>query len=568
MKRLLKWLSGMLAIFVLILIGWVVIIRLYHPIPAMNLSPNHPDTAWNHGAVAHLLPTVNHERILIKVSFAKAQKSPPRLLVNNRPIQGVRTDSHGFFWYFDAKGLQPDTRYNLEIQNAVGHRLCDPWPLKTFPAPTAAPEKVRLLIYTCLGGHDVHINWFKAGPIPLKQRIRLLNRGLSFQPDAVISTGDQIYYDLRYGRTAKTMGLAPASIKYCGQFDRTRPVLGTTNEEVFKKVVSPQIADLYGTALRSYPTFFLLDDHDYFENDEASEKDTFGFLELILGLSPITKAGFSFPMDNFMLDLGRSAQKLYLPEFLPDIGRPVDMPDVGARDRAPGVAECYGTLRYGRLLEALLSENRRYLTLNGKDAVQIHPKAEKWMVNRMALEETRHVLNIITSYIGWSAGKWLDWYPDIRDPKTSTLTLDQPKYMWMPGWFEQHNRILEAAGKMQHSPPIFICGDLHSQGVCEILKSGNLDLRANPVISILSGSLGTGPRGFPSGLVRKMKAQAPHALNTRELMPVLEKNAFILMDFTPEKVTVRFFAWRPPEPVNAIETLQPHLTLEFKRKGI
>ncbi len=72
-----------------------------------------------------------------------------------------------------------------------------------------------------------------------------------------------------------------------------------------------------------------------------------------------------------MLDLGRAVQKLYLPEFLPDPGRPLSLPGTGEKDRAPGVSECYGTLRYGKLLEALLYESRRFTTLTGADAVMI-----------------------------------------------------------------------------------------------------------------------------------------------------------------------------------------------------
>ena len=70
-----------------------------------------------------------------------------------------------------------------------------------------------------------------------------------------------------------------------------------------KKAVGPQIADLYGTMMRSTPVFFLQDDHDYFENDEADDK-------LV-----------TLPPDPFMLNLARASQLLYYPEFLPDAHR-------------------------------------------------------------------------------------------------------------------------------------------------------------------------------------------------------------------------------------------------------
>ena len=89
--------------------------------------------------------------------------------------------------------------------------------------------------------------------------------------------------------------LAGRARRIAGVFDRTQPVLGTPNEQVLTKVVGPQIADLYGTMMRSTPVFFLQDDHDYFENDEAD--DTL----------------VTFPPDPFMLNVARASQLLYLP---------------------------------------------------------------------------------------------------------------------------------------------------------------------------------------------------------------------------------------------------------------
>ena len=152
-----------------------------------------------------------------------------------------------------------------------------------------------------------------------------LKRALSFHPDALISSGDHIYFDLRYDKSARTMGDSMRSIVQVGKFDPSLAVLGTQNEEVLKRAVGPQIANLYGTSCRSLPTFFMLDDHDYFENDIATEKDGFDILLLLLAWrSPFFKGGVSFPPDKLILDLGRASQKLYLPEFLPDDNRPAD----------------------------------------------------------------------------------------------------------------------------------------------------------------------------------------------------------------------------------------------------
>src|SRR5438093_1533320 len=111
-------------------------------------------TNWNAGSVIHLLPAVNHNRILIKASFEQPPPAPPRLRAGGKSYAGQRTDARGAFWAFDATGLEPARPYELEIVGAGGKRLCDPWPLKTFPAPSEQPQRLRLLIYSCAGGHD------------------------------------------------------------------------------------------------------------------------------------------------------------------------------------------------------------------------------------------------------------------------------------------------------------------------------------------------------------------------------------------------------------------------------
>ncbi len=573
------WIIGLLIVVVAF---WG--LRTYLTVKPVDYPINY-DKNWNEGKLLHILPTVNHERFLIKTSFKEPLETVPVIEVGEQNFEGVMTDTEGRFWMFNAPGLLPDTEYELVVKSKDGEKLCAPWPLKTFPAPDAEPEHIRLLIYTGLGGHDVHREWFKTGPQPLSIRHRLLNKALSFKPDAVISTGDQIYYDLTYDKAAKVMGDSPRARYHVGEFDRNKPVLGTKNEPVLKRSADPQIAYLYGTVCRSYPTFFLMDDHDYFENDTAMETDGFDIRLLLLAWrSPFTKGGISFPPDNFMLDAGRSVQKLYLPEFLPAPGRPKDLPgtqgeaaSVGAdlkgqyrpsvaydQGRAPSVSECYGTLRYGKLLEALLYESRRYTTLTGPDAVMIHPEAEKWLIKRMKDEETRHVLNLPATVFGWSAGKWMEWYPDIRG-EDGSLTKEIEKYKWQSGWFAQHNRILTAAASMEHSFPLFICGDLHNQSEGWIYRSGELDLSDNPVVAMCSGSLGTGPRMWPSAF-RGMVAEPPADIEMKEKLSPLEKNGFVIVDIYPEEMIVKFYAWRQPGPVSSIKDLKPHHEVTLTRQ--
>lgn len=530
----------------------------YRPV---ELVANHGRGDWDQGTIFHVLPTVNHERMLLKVSFDKSYDKPPRLLVDGRKVAGRMTDTQGMFWQFDVAGLKPDTEYQLSLTTAQGKAIGDEWPLKTFPAPDAEPKRLRLLIYTGLGGHDANIAWFGSGPLPLEVRIRLLKRALSFEPDAVVSSGDQIYYDLKYDASSKVMGADPRAINYAGEFDRDKAVLGTVNEKVLQKAVGPQIAYLYGTALRSTPTFFLLDDHDYFENDIATKEEELSNWKLffLAWRSPFFRGGVSFPPDDFMLELARSAQKLYLPEFLPDNNRPKQgFPATDADDRAQGVSEAYGTLRYGKLFEGLLHEGRRFVTLKGKKAHVIHPRAEEWLIRRMRAEDTRHVAHLSATVFGWSAGKWMEWYPDVRG-KDGHLTTAKDKYMWPEGWLLQHNRIMKAATGMDHTVPLFICGDLHSLAAGKLYQSGDLNMGDNPVHIVASGSLGTGRRAWPSAF-RGMKAEPSTVLKLKEELKPVEKNGFLIADFTPNKIVLRFFAWRPPEPVAKIDKLKPFYT--------
>jgi hypothetical protein len=109
---------------------------------------------------------------------------------------------------------------------------------------------------------------------------------------------------------------------------------GAANEAAFLRATGPQIAPQYGALCRSTPVFFMQDDHDYFDNDEATD-------DII-----------TFPPDQFMLNLARATRQLYYPEYLPDPERPLGLPGASAADRPPGVAEAFGTLRFGRTIFA------------------------------------------------------------------------------------------------------------------------------------------------------------------------------------------------------------------------
>src|SRR4051794_16559003 len=225
-------------------------------------------TGWDAGSVVHILPTVNHERILVKLSLRSAERKPPHFHVGGQTFKGLQTDTAGFSWCFDAPGLAPDHLYVVGVTNSSGHSLCAQWKLKTFPHPSATPKQFRVLIYTCAGGHDGLLDQRTGKPrtLSLERRRRLLQRGLSFRPDAVVANGDHVYWDL-LAPISRRLAASVAAEREFGKFDRSAPVFGTPNESILQHAAGPQIAALYGTMMREVPVFFVSDDHDYFDND-------------------------------------------------------------------------------------------------------------------------------------------------------------------------------------------------------------------------------------------------------------------------------------------------------------
>src|SRR5689334_10298342 len=110
------------------------------------------EKAWHAGRVHHLLPTVSHDRLLLKASFDRPLRGAPKLRAGNRAATGVRTDTAGEFYSFDITGLEPERTYQLSLLDSSGKHLCDPWPIATFPLPLDRPKRFRLMVYTCAGG--------------------------------------------------------------------------------------------------------------------------------------------------------------------------------------------------------------------------------------------------------------------------------------------------------------------------------------------------------------------------------------------------------------------------------
>ncbi|TFF98396.1 MAG: hypothetical protein EU547_01650 [Promethearchaeota archaeon] len=550
------------------------LISFYFFIPyiPINLSPNHPDTNWNHGSVVHILPAASHNRLLIKTSY-EHPVSNPTLNVSGTIFNGDMMDTNGYFWRFDAQNLSANTTYQLNLKDSIGNLLCDPWPLKTFPDPNSEPEHLKMVVYTGSGGHDACRSWYEMGQLPLSIRQKIINRAMDFNPDIVIGTGDQIYYDIMYGKGPQILGQSRRAIQFNGRFIPSLDVLGTQNEITLKNAVDCQISYLYGTALKSTPTYFILDDHEYFANDEANKEQSIDPSLLFVWANPIVQKGISFPPNDFMLELGRVAQKLYLPEFLPDENRPLSLPSTNLTGRAVNTSECFGTLRYGKLVEGLLYDVRRYVTGDYTNVSSINasflPKsAENWLIDRMKAEDAEYVINISPISYGWSAGKWLSWYPDIKTKINGrpTLTTDIEKYAWQEGWFKQHNRILNASFNMENSTDLFLCGDMHTQAAGFINKSGNLNFTSDPIPSVLIGSLGANGGSYPSGGLRGIEAMPPCDLLVDEKLPSYEKSGFVVVDITLDNIIIDFYGWRlSMDRVEEIDDLESHFTFTIKR---
>ena len=519
-----------------------------HKLYASESTPR--KTSWNAGSVIHIIPTANHESFLIKTSFKEALTQAPVLKVGRYNTAGIQSDTRGYFWQFYVNKLNSNKSYELQIVTSSGQELCDSWPLKTFPHPDEQVERCRILAFTCAGGNeDILLEDGTRFFLPLAQRQQLLERGLAFQPDLVIANGDHIYWD-QLTLLNKNESLIEAWHKIyrqTGTMDRNLPVLGTKNEAILKRIVDPQIAQLYGTRLRSTPGFMLTDDHDLFENDEANE-------ELI-----------SLPPSKHSLEAARATQHLYYPEFLPDPTRPASLPGSSAKDRVAGLSEVFGTIRYGRLLEALLYDTKRYVSLDGDKAGMVPQSAEEWLIERTANAETTQLMHIPSTPIGWSAGKWGEWYPDILQ-KDRTLGTNKAKPFWPSGWWHQHQRLIAALSSQKERAAIVANGDLHNFGAGKIMQSGDIDLRHNPVNAVCVGPLGSAGPLFPSTSFRGTGALPPSQLVLEENIKPLEKNGFTIIDITADEVVFQMFAWRPPEDPALIDNMKPYATFKVPGK--
>jgi hypothetical protein len=494
---------------------------------------------WQAGDVIHILPTANHDRFLIKTSFERTRDRAPLLKMEDRTVAGTKTDIDGRFWRFDAEGLRPDTTYELQLTEADGTPITAAWPLKTFPDPAARPKSLRILSYTCAGGHDGALLKGKSFFLNMAARRRLLKRAMSYRPDAVIANGDQIYFDL----TTTYQEIDPDYLRReiwekVGRIDTSVPMMHGANAPIFMKVCDAQIAGLYGNALRSTPVFFVTDDHDFFDNDEYTAHQA------------------TLPPDSYGTPGAEQTQHMYYPEFLPDPNRPEWLPGGDRAGLPPGANMCFGTLRYGALFEAVLYDCRRFVNYKGDHAMIVPQWAEDWLIARTAAEDTTHFFHVPSLPFAYSSGKLGDWYPDFLDKESGQMVVYKKKAGWQRGWFAQHQRLIAAMASQKRRVPVIVQGDFHASAAGSMYRSGEFDRLARPVHVVLTGTLATGDLAFPSSF-RAIESKPSQLVGMQQALAITEKNGFSIIDIDADRIVFRMFTWRPPQDIAEIDTMEP-----------
>ena len=448
--------------------------------------------------IFHALPTVNHNRIFLKLSLTQAQSGAPSNDRRRPDDQGYENGLPRVLLAVRHSGSRPGARIpaGAAVRTAVGPSLSrgPSRPFLTSDQPCRS-RAGGLLHVRRWARRAVGERYHSASRLEWRA---LLERAVAEKPHAIVANGDHVYWDL-LSPVSSSLGASPAGIAFAGTFDRTKPVLGSANEDFLLKAAGEQIAPLYGTVCRSIPVFFVRDDHDYFDNDTASDR-------LI-----------TFPPTDHMMRLAQATQQLYYPEFLPDPNRPSGTLRYGrARTGTAGVSQSYGTLRYGDLLEVLLYDNRRTGTMHGPTAVFVDPEVEKWLTaRRMRGPDTIHVVNAPGLPPGWTKGNWYWLYSDRIENWQAGRRHVQSRTR-QPGWLAQHDRLIEAMHRNGRSNTAHR-ERRHSRHRrrAQSSRCGRLDLSSNPVVSVLPGPVGTDGTAWPRAVEHPPPARCHGSLGAR-----------------------------------------------------
>lgn len=490
--------------------------------------------AWSrpNAPVRAILPSATHDTLGVKVLLDTPPSSAPVLKINGRAVAARKMDADGYSWGFVQSGLSSGKPHELTLADERGKALRAPWQLKTLPPPDSAPDHFRVLFFTCAGGDEAG---GADGYLPVAVRRALFDRALSFSPDLAVANGDHVYWDLdtalKYRRDPVRRAQTEELYRKIAWIDQDLAFDSETNRRSVNTVAARQIASIYEDRFASVPLIFITDDHDYYENDNAGPW------------------GYSLPPRPFIFGLQQQTQALAYPIAL---GRP----DWGNTYEA-GTVE---TLKIGKLLDLAFFDCRRGWS-TGPNAGVLFPKAEEFLLNHIRTSTAQQYFHVPSNPFGWTAGKLGEWYAD--GPSESSAFHNDKGY-WQQGWFEQHQRLAAALGAQRGRAGISISGDMHASAISKISRSGDIDLSANPIHTILPGTIGTAKQGFPSE-VRGIFPWHPAALESEDVAKIEERNGFSIIDVYPDRVTVKQFRWRPPEPVAAIASLEPYTSYTIVR---
>lgn len=486
----------------------------------------HGGIAWGRedNPVRAIMPSASHDTLAVKVLLDRPPSGLPRLSIGRHAVTAQKMDPDGYAWGFVQPGLAAGKGYTLTLSDEYGAALRPPWKLRTLPPPDAEPDHFRILFFTCAGGDDGAL---AGGILSNAARRALFDRALSFAPDLAVANGDHIYWDqwmsLSYRRDPAARAATEAQYRKIAWIDEDSAFDSETNRRALNTIVGRQIAATYEDRFASTPLIFVVDDHDYFENDNAGE------------------FGYTFPPRPFVFNLQQRTADMVYPFALgrPDLGNPYRSGTVEA-------------VRIGKLLELNLFDCRRGWS-TGPDARMIFPEVEAFLLDRLRRSTARQLIHVPSLPFAWAAGKLGEWYDD--GPSEQSIIQNDKSY-WQAGWFEQHQRLVAGLTAQKTRAAVSISGDMHASAISRIMRSGDIDLSANPVEAILPGTVGTGKLGFPSA-ARGIAPFHPATADILDIAKMQERNGFSIVDVRRDTIEVRQFVWRPPEPIEAIQNLQP-----------
>ena len=182
----------------------------------------------------------------------------------------------------------------------------------------------------------------------------------------------------------------------------------------------------------------------------------------------------------------------------------------------------------------------------------------------MATSDAIHVVNMPSIPPGWTAGKWGEWYADM-DGGRQPLTTGKPKPYWQSGWRLQHDRLLPAASAPRGTHPA-----VHQRrSSFDRRRSESFERPASICETTPSLLCCPGPwaPGVPGGhrWCEGCADSRAQGLDVEEGLPALEENGFSIFDFTPERVTMRYFRWKLGQPEAALDTLEPFRVTQLGR---